>query len=81
MLMQRDISVAKTGKYYKNLSEESKVSFKLQGGWMSGVEKEIFENKEFFNESITLRKADDAAKEYNVDVDVDFYNLLKTLMN
>jgi len=66
--------------YYEKLNKESKMSFKLQGGWMDWVEKENFEDQEFFDEAVMLRKADDMANNFIVH-DIDFDELLKTLIN
>ena len=54
--------LAREGKYYKLLSNASKISLKLQGGIMSNEEAEIFERNKFFENSIKLRKLDEVAK-------------------
>ena len=54
--------LAREKKYYRLLSEASKISLKLQGGVMSNEEAEKFERNEFFENSIKLRKFDEIAK-------------------
>jgi predicted HD phosphohydrolase len=54
--------LAREEKYYKLLSEASKISLKLQGGIMNKDESEIFEGNKFFENSIKLRKLDEVAK-------------------
>ena len=54
--------LARDAKYYRILSEASKVSLKLQGGIMDDKEAKEFEGNEFFEDSIKLRKFDEAAK-------------------
>ncbi len=66
--------------YYESLSRASKISFKLQGGWMGWIEKEKFEDQTFFKEAIMLRRADDVAKKTIVP-DIEFDELLESLMN
>ena len=60
--------LARDNKYYKLLSEASKVSLKLQGGIMSYEEAEKFESNEFFKDSIKLRKFDEIAKESGLKI-------------
>ena len=48
--------------YYDGLSEASKMSLKLQGGVMSDVEQDAFEQIPYFRDSLTLRRWDDMAK-------------------
>jgi len=55
-------------KYYQTLSEASKVSLKLQGGIMNDREAREFENSEFFESSIKLRKFDDGAKKAGLKI-------------
>ena len=54
--------LAREEKYYKLLSEASKISLKLQGGIMNKDESEKFEGNKFFENSIKLRKLDEVAK-------------------
>ena len=54
--------LARNEKYYRLLSEASKISLKLQGGVMSEKEAKEFEDNKFFENSIKLRKFDEIAK-------------------
>ena len=54
--------------YYETLSHASKVSLKLQGGIMSNDEAKEFENNEFFESSIKLRKFDENAKKVGLKI-------------
>jgi len=55
--------LARKERYYRLLSEASKISLKLQGGVMNNEEAENFERNKFFENSIKLRKFDEVAKE------------------
>ena len=55
-------------KYYRVLSEASKVSLKLQGGIMNDEEAKEFEGNEFFESSIKLRKFDEEAKKAGLKI-------------
>jgi len=55
-------------KYYKLLSEASKISLKLQGGIMNNEEAKKFESNEFFENSIKLRKFDEIAKKTGLKI-------------
>ena len=66
--------------YYENLSNASRTSFKLQGGWMTQYEKERFENEKFFKEAIMLRRADDMAKK-DIEDNISFEELLDQLIH
>ena len=55
-------------KYYHILSEASKVSLTLQGGIMDDKEAKEFENNEFFENSIKLRKFDENAKKAGLKI-------------
>ena len=55
-------------KYYRVLSEASKVSLKLQGGIMNEEEAKEFEGNEFFESSIKLRKFDEEAKKAGLKI-------------
>ena len=70
--------LAREERYYKLLSEASKISLKLQGGVMSNEEAEKFENNEFFENSIKLRKFDEIAKKSGLKIKSinDYKNLL-----
>ena len=54
--------------YYQTLSHASKVSLKLQGGIMNDKEAKEFENSEFFESSIKLRKFDESAKKTGLKI-------------
>jgi len=60
--------LARDNKYYKLLSQASKVSLKLQGGIMNDGEAKEFENNEFFENSIKLRKFDEMAKKSRLKI-------------
>ena len=51
--------------YINDLSEASRATLMFQGGPMNEQEKSAFEQNEFFNEAIEIRKIDDAAKQEN----------------
>ena len=55
-------------KYYRILSEASKVSLKLQGGIIDDKEAKEFEGNEFFESSIKLRKFDEEAKKAGLKI-------------
>ena len=60
--------LARDKKYYQILSEASKVSLKLQGGIMDDREAKEFEDNEFFESSIKLRKFDEGAKKISLKI-------------
>ena len=60
--------LARDKRYYETLSQASKVSLKLQGGIMSNDEAKKFENNEFFESSIKLRKFDENAKKVGLKI-------------
>ena len=60
--------LARDEKYYQLLSKASKVSLKLQGGIMNDNEAKEFENNDFFEESIKLRKFDEEAKKTGLKI-------------
>jgi predicted HD phosphohydrolase len=60
--------LAREKKYYRLLSEASKISLKLQGGAMNNVEAKKFESNKFFENSIKLRKFDEIAKKSGLKV-------------
>tara|TARA_Y100001960_G_C14332258_1_gene660653 strand:+ start:47 stop:583 length:537 start_codon:yes stop_codon:yes gene_type:complete len=74
--------LARDKKYYNQLSEPSIVSLKLQGGLLNKKEAKSFEKKEFFHESIKLRKFDEAAKKVGVKIKdiTEYKNLLKIFL-
>ena len=71
--------LARDVKYYRMLSEASKVSLKLQGGIMDDKEAKEFEGNEFFEDSIKLRKFDEKAKE--ADLKIKSINEYKNLLS
>ena len=60
--------LARDEKYYQLLSEASKISLELQGGIMNDKESKEFENNEFFESSIKLRKFDEGAKKIGLKI-------------
>jgi len=72
--------LARDKKYFNFLSEPSKISLKLQGGVLSNKESKKFEKKEYFNNSVLVRKFDEAAKKTNIKMkSIDSYkSLLKS---
>ena len=58
--------LARKKKYFNSLSDASKISLKLQGGVLTKKESKDFEKKDFFKQSIKLRKFDEAAKKLNI---------------
>ena len=70
--------LAREKKYYKLLSEASKKSLKMQGGVMNSEEAAKFENNEFFEDSIKLRKFDELAKRPEIKIKsiIEYKNLL-----
>ena len=71
--------LAKDEKYYRMLSEASKVSLKLQGGIMDDKGVKEFEGNEFFEDSIKLRKFDEEAKK--ADLKIKSINEYKNLLS
>jgi predicted HD phosphohydrolase len=72
--------LARNQKYYEILSPASIASLHLQGGVMNDEEVKEFEKEKFFNDSIKLRKFDEAAKKTGVEIkDInDYKNLLNS---
>jgi len=69
--------LARNQKYYRVLSQASKVSLHLQGGVMNEKEVEEFEKEKFFDDAIKLRKFDEAAKKTGVKMkDINNYKSL-----
>ena len=66
-------------KYYRILSQASKVSLHLQGGVMNDEESEKFEREKFFDDAIKLRKFDEAAKK--IGIKMKNINNYKSLLN
>ena len=64
-------------KYFNFLSEASKISLKLQGGVLSNKESKKFEKKEYFKNSVLVRKFDEAAKKTDIKIkSIDNYKFL-----
>ena len=72
--------LSKEKKYFNLLSDASKVSLKLQGGALNAKESKEFEKKNFFEESIKLRKFDEVAKRTDIKVKsiIEYKNLLSS---
>ena len=72
--------LARDAKYYRMLSEASKVSLKLQGGIMDDKEAKEFQVSEFFEDSIKLRKFDEGAKKADLKIKSihEYKNLLSS---
>jgi len=70
--------LARNKKYYNLLSKASKTSLKLQGGILSNKESKDFEKQNFFENTIKLRKFDEAAKKTNIKMKsiIDYKKLL-----
>ena len=60
--------LAKDKKYYNSLSDASKISLKLQGGVLNKKKSKEFEKKDFFKNSIKLRKFDEVAKRTDIKI-------------
>lgn len=54
--------------YYDTLSEASKKSFQVQGGFMSDEEVMLFEREPYFKQAVQLRKWDDLGKQNGFEV-------------
>jgi len=54
--------LTKEKKYFNSLSNASKISLNLQGGTLNKKESKEFEKKDFFKNSMKLRKFDEVAK-------------------
>ena len=70
--------LAKEKKYFNSLSEASKISLKLQGGVLNKKESKEFEKKDFFKQTIKLRKFDEVAKRTDMKMKsiIEYKNLL-----
>ena len=71
--------LARNQKYYRILSQASKVSLHLQGGVMNEKEAEEFEKEKFFDDAIKLRKFDEAEKK--IGIKMKNINNYKSLLN
>ena len=72
--------LAKKKKYFNSLSEASKISLKLQGGVLNKKESKEFEKKDFFKQTIKLRKFDEVAKRTDIKMKsiIEYKNLLSS---
>ena len=72
--------LAKRKKYFNSLSEASKISLKLQGGALNKKESKEFEKKDFFKQTIKLRKFDEVAKRTGIKMKsiIEYKNLLSS---
>ena len=72
--------LARDKKYFNSLSDASKVSLKLQGGVLDTKESKEFEKKDFFKNSIKLRKFDEAAKRTDIKMKsiIEYKDLLSS---
>ena len=72
--------LAKKNKYFNSLSEASKISLKLQGGALNKKESKEFEKKDFFKQTIKLRKFDEVAKRTDIKMKsiIEYKNLLSS---
>ena len=72
--------LAKDKKYYNSLSDASKISLKLQGGTLNKKESKEFEKKDFFKQTIKLRKFDEVAKRTDIKIKsiIEYKNLLNS---
>ena len=72
--------LAKKKKYFNSLSEASKISLKLQGGVLNKKESKEFEKKDFFKQTIKLRKFDEVAKRTDIKIKsiIEYKNLLSS---
>jgi len=71
--------LARDNKYLSHLSEASKISLKLQSGPLNNKESKEFKKKDYFKNSVLVRKFDEAAKKTNFKVkSIDSY---KSLLN
>ena len=71
--------LARDKKYFNFLSDASKTSLRLQGGALNDKESKEFEKKNYFKNSVLVRKFDEAAKKTGVKIKlIDDY---KSLLN
>ncbi len=66
--------------YYETLSEASKKTLAYQGGVMSEQEIQVFKSTTLFQESVSLRKIDDAAKNPDFEILESHWNYLELLL-
>ena len=71
--------LARDKKYFNFLSDASKTSLRLQGGVLNDMESKEFEKKNYFKNSVLVRKFDEAAKKTDFKMKtIDDY---KSLLN
>jgi len=72
--------LAKEKKYFNSLSNASKISLKLQGGVLNNKESKEFEKKDFFKQTIKLRKFDEVAKRTDIKMKsiIEYKDLLSS---
>jgi len=71
--------LARDKKYFNFLSNASKTSLRLQGGALNDMESKEFEKKNYFKNSVLVRKFDEAAKKTGLKMKtIDDY---KSLLN
>ena len=72
--------LAKKKKYFNSLSEASKIRLNLQGGALNKKESKEFEKKDFFKNSIKLRKFDEVAKRKDIKIKsiIEYKDLLSS---
>jgi len=72
--------LAKEKKYFNSLSNASKISLNLQGGTLNKKESKEFEKKDFFKNSIKLRKFDEVAKRKDIKIKsiIEYKDLLSS---
>ena len=72
--------LAREKKYFNSLSEASKISLQLQGGALNKKESKEFEKKDFFKQTIKLRKFDEVAKRTDIKMKsiIEYKNLLSS---
>ena len=71
--------LARDKKYFNFLSDASKTSLRLQGGALNDMESKEFEKKNYFKNSVLVRKFDEAAKKTGLKMKtIDDY---KSLLN
>ena len=71
--------LARDKKYFNFLSDASKISLRLQGGALNDKESKKFEKKNYFKNSVLVRKFDESAKKTGLKMKtIDDY---KSLLN
>ena len=72
--------LVKEKKYYNSLSDASKISLKLQGGMLNKKQCKEFEKKDYFKNSIKLRKFDEVAKKSDIKMKsiIEYKDLLNS---